>query len=267
MGSGASADKCLDRAEWWMKYCDTPVLATFVPEGVSSTWSNDWIMHDSHGGRMFEEMEGALNQINPDSMNPHNANPSGYNSEFKSMAAKSPDYHDSPEYRKSLHLQGQEKEEVLKNLRSKLGMQAPPGGMSSSVKKHQGVDTMKMNSQDMGSEAQYGYSTEVPKYEEPKQEYQEPKYEEAKQQYEEPKYEEPKSEAPKYAEASSETPKYEAPKYEEETVEPKYEAEEEKYEEEPKYEESDADEEGYGEGGQNESQEEPDSYKNTLLNN
>ena len=204
---------------------------------------------------MFEEVEEALNHINPDSMNPHNANPSGYNSEFKSMAEKSPDYHDSPEYRKSLHLQGQEKEEVLKNLRAKLGMQGPAGGMGSGVKKHQGVDTSQSNSQgDMKNEAHYGYSTEAPH-----QEYQEPKYEEPK--YEEPKYEEPKSEAPKYTEeASSEAPKYEAQKYEEE--EPKY--EEDKYEEEPKYEESDSEDGGYG--GQEESQEEPDSFKNTLLN-
>ena len=278
LGSGSSAEKCLNRAEWWMKYCDTPVLATFVPEGVSSTWSNDWIMHDSHGGRMFEEVEGALNQINPDSMNPHNANPSGYNSEFKSMAAKSPDYHDSPEYRKSLHLQGQEKEEVLKNLRNKLGMQGPSGGMSSGVKKHQGVDTNQIDSEgdkDRVNEAHNGYSIEAPKYEEPKKEYQEPKYEKPKQEYEEPKqeyqeskYEEPKNETP-YTEASSETPKYEVPKYEEGTEEQKYESEEEKYEDEPKYEESDGEDDGYeeGTGGQNESEEEPDSFKNTLLNN
>ena len=214
---------------------------------------------------MFEEVEEALNHINPDSMNPHNANPSGYNSEFKSMAEKSPDYHDSPEYRKSLHLQGQEKEEVLKNLRAKLGMQGPAGGMGSGVKKHQGVDTSQSNSQgDMKNEAHYGYSTEAPhqEYKEPK--YEEPKYEETKYEepkYEEPKYEEPKSEAPKYTEeASSEAPKYEAQKYEEE--EPKY--EEDKYEEEPKYEESDSEDGGYG--GQEESQEEPDSFKNTLLN-
>merc|ERR1719320_408912 len=261
-----------------MKYCDTPVLATFVPEGVSSTWSNDWIMHDSHGGRMFEEVEGALNQINPDSMNPHNANPSGYNSEFKSMAAKSPDYHDSPEYRKSLHLQGQEREEVLKNLRNKLGMQGLSGGMSSGVKKHQGVDTNQIDSQgdkDRVNEAHNGYSIEAPKYEEPKKEYQEPKYEKPKQEYQESKYEEPKIETP-YTEASSETPKYEVPKYEEGTEEQKYESEEEKYEDEkekykdePKYEESDGEDDGYeeGTGGQNESEEEPDSFKNTLLNN
>ena len=38
-GSGQSAEKCLARADWWMKYCDTPVLATFVPGGVSRNCS------------------------------------------------------------------------------------------------------------------------------------------------------------------------------------------------------------------------------------
>ena len=49
---------------------------------------------------MFEETEAAQNHINPDSLNPHApTNPNEYKSEFKSMAPKSPDYHDSPEYR------------------------------------------------------------------------------------------------------------------------------------------------------------------------
>ena len=163
---------------------------------------------------MFEEVEGALNQINPDSMNPHDANPTGYNSEFKSMTSKSPDYHDSPEYRKSLHLQGPEKEEVLRNLRTKLGMQGPSQGMSSLVKKHHGADSMKRNFQGVKetvSGVQYGFSTDAPKYDEPRQEYQETKYEE------------PKSEGLINTKASSETPKYESPKYAEGTVEPKYE--------------------------------------------
>merc|ERR1739838_1127676 len=121
---------------------DTPVIATYVPEGVSSNWQTDWIMHDSHGGRMFEESEDALNHINPDSLNPHApVNPSEYKSEFKSMAPKSPDYHDSPEYRKSLHLQGEEKEAMLASLRARLGMSGAAAGVSKDVKQHQGVDT------------------------------------------------------------------------------------------------------------------------------
>merc|ERR1739838_116821 len=162
--------------------------------------------------------------------------------------------------RKSLHLQGQEKEEVLKNLRNKLGMQGHSGGMSSGVKKHEGVDTNQIDAQgvkNMVNEAQTGYSTEAPKYEEPRKEYQEIKYEEPKKEYEESKqepkeskYEEPNSETPIYTEASSETPKYEVPRYKEGT-------EEQKYEEEPKYEESDGEDDGYEEeaGGQVESEE------------
>ena len=140
-GSGQSAEACQKRAEWWMNFCDTPVLATYVPSGVSSSWNNDWIMEDNHGGRMFEEIGEELNQINPDSLKPHSANPSKYNSEYKSQEAKSPDYHDSPEYRKSLHLQGEEKEKVLKQLRARLGLAAPAGEPASGVKQHQGVDT------------------------------------------------------------------------------------------------------------------------------
>jgi hypothetical protein len=125
-----------------MKFCDTPVIATYVPDGVSSNWKNDWIMHDSHGGRMFEETEDALNHINPDSLTPHApVNPSEYKSEFKSMAPKSPDYHDSPEYRKSLHLQGEEKEVLLSKLRARLGMAGAAGAVSPDVQQHQGVDT------------------------------------------------------------------------------------------------------------------------------
>jgi len=143
-GSGQNQAACLARAQWWMKFCDTPVIATHIPSGVSSTWHNDWIMHDSHGGRMFEESEDAKNNINPDSLNPHGpvkASPS----EFKSQADKTPDYHDSPEYRKSLHLQGEEKEQLLSQLRSRLGMSQAAGQVSQDVQHHGGVDTGSMN--------------------------------------------------------------------------------------------------------------------------
>ena len=252
-GSGTNAQKCHARAEWWMKHCDTPVIATYVPGGVSSTWQNDWIMHDSHGGRMFEEVEDALNQINPDSMNPNKANAnSGYNSEYKSQAAKSADYHDSPEYRKSLHLQGEQKESILKALRKRLGMAGPyNGNMKGDIKQYQGVDTSQANNEAKEYGGNYGGGYEAPKYEAPKVEkYEAPKYEEPK--YEAPKYEKyeapsteaPKYEAPKYEAPAPEAPKYESPKYEAPAPEaPKYEApkyEAPKYEapkyEEPKYE-------------------------------
>jgi len=119
----------------------TPVIATYVPEEVSTNWEKDWIMHDSHGGRMFEDMDVAKDHINPDSLKPESANPSKYKSEFKSMEPKSPDYHDSPEYRKSLHLQGKEKEEILAKLRQRLGIRGRVGQVSKDVKHHEGVDT------------------------------------------------------------------------------------------------------------------------------
>ena len=169
-GSGANAQNCFARADWWMKYCDTPVLATFVPDGVSSSWNNDWIMHDSHGGRMFEQVEDTVNHINPDSINPHNADPSKYSSEFKSMDPKSPDYHDSPEYRKSLHLQGNEKESELKTLRERLGMPGPAGAVNQDVKQHQGVDTNESNLNSYQSQPNYQQyeKQEEPKYDQPK---------------------------------------------------------------------------------------------------
>jgi len=141
-GVGSSKDKCLARAAWWMKYCDTPVIVTYVPDGVSSNWEEDWIMHDSHGGRMFEATQTAKNNINPDSLKPpRTVSNSGYKSEYKSMEPKTPDYHDSPEYRKSLHLQGQEKEELLQKLRARLGLSGRVSGISKDVKQHSGVDT------------------------------------------------------------------------------------------------------------------------------
>jgi len=136
-----SKEDCLARAKWWMDYCDTPVIATYVPEEASTNWESDWIMHDSHGGRMFEDEDVTQNHINPDSLKPESANPSQYKSEYKSMEPKSPDYHDSPEYRKSLHLQGEEKEAILAKLRQRLGMSGKASKVSNDVKHHTGVDT------------------------------------------------------------------------------------------------------------------------------
>jgi len=258
-GAGASAEACLARAEWWMKYCDTPVLATYVPDGVSSNWNNDWIMHDSHGGKMFEELEDTLNQINPDSLNPHQANPSGYHSIYKSQPEKSPDYHDSPEYRKSLHLEGEEKAAVLEKLRKRLGVSG--GQVSSDVLHHEGVDTGSSAASESAyayqqqGEAKYQEKYEAPKYEAPK--YEAPKYEAPK--YEAPKYEAPATEAPKY----QEPPKYsETPKVEEPTT--KYEAP--KYAEPPKYYEGSQPKSDDGpKHVPHESAEEPDSFKDTII--
>merc|ERR1719309_531259 len=136
-----SKQSCMDRADWWMKFCDTPVIATYVPDEISTNWHNSWIMHDSHGGRMFEDSQDTKNHINPDSLNPDKAKPSLYKSDFKSMAPKSPDYHDSPEYRKSLHLVGKEKEDMLARLRARPGLTGPVKQMSSDVKNHGGVKT------------------------------------------------------------------------------------------------------------------------------
>merc|ERR1711942_343774 len=242
-GSGTDADKCMGRAEWWMKYCDTPVIATFVPDGLSSGWNNDWIMHDSHGGRMFEENEKAANNINPDSLNPMAAvNPNHYPSEYKSQAAKSPDYHDSPEYRKSLHLEGAEKEAILKSLRERLGMSGSAGSVSKDVLQHQGVETSNGESASAYGAQGYNSNSYAAQSYEKKETYESgtyeaPKYdtqaESSNYATEATKYETPTTEAPKYEEpkyeAPKEEPKYEEPKYEE----PKYETpkEEQKYEE------------------------------------
>merc|ERR1719153_1825771 len=189
---------------------------------------------------MFEESEAAVNNINPDSLNPHSpVNPSHYPSEYKSQAAKTPDYHDSPEYRKSLHLEGAEKEAILKSLRERLGMSGAASGYGKDVLHHEGVQTY-------GGETKYeseGYSSqksetyESQKYEAPK--YEAPKYEAPKYETEAPKYE---AEAPKY---ETEAPKNEteAPKYEN----PKYEVPEEPKYEEPKYEEPASEEPKYQE--------------------
>ena len=56
-------------------YCDTPVLMTYVPSQYSNNWADEWIMHDSHGGRMFEDDDEAKNEINPDSLNPEAVKP------------------------------------------------------------------------------------------------------------------------------------------------------------------------------------------------
>merc|ERR1712098_1001560 len=127
--------------------------------------------HDSHGGKMFEESGATLNHINPDSLNPNAPiNHHQYQSEFKSQAPKSPDYHDSPEYRKSLHLQGGEKEELLQSLRQRLGMSGRAQGFSRNVLQHEGVNTgdmnVKVDQQSSSGSNSYAapaeYSTEAP---------------------------------------------------------------------------------------------------------
>ena len=56
-------------------FCDTPVIMTYVPDHLSTSWADEWIMHDSHGGRMFEDADEVENKINPDSLNPEAVKP------------------------------------------------------------------------------------------------------------------------------------------------------------------------------------------------
>merc|ERR1740131_594335 len=169
---------------------------------------------------MFEESESSQNHINPDSLNPHGpVDRSLYKSEYKSQAPKSPDYHDSPEYRKSLHLEGEEKEAVLKQLRERLGMSGAASRVSKDVLHHQGVETSVVSesssaSEQSGMSAQgYGYASEAPApaaYAAPASEaYSEAPASEAP--YSEAPYSEaPASEAP-YSEAPASEAPYEAP--------------------------------------------------------
>merc|ERR1712071_584725 len=83
----------------------------------------------------FEDAYDVKNKINPDSLKPESSNPSSYKSQYKSHDPYSPDYHDSPEYRKSLHLEGAEKEPLLQQLRERLGLTKKVGGnMNENVK-------------------------------------------------------------------------------------------------------------------------------------
>ena len=41
-----------------------------ILEGKSSNWQEADIVHDNHGGRMFEESYDIKGQINPNSLNP-----------------------------------------------------------------------------------------------------------------------------------------------------------------------------------------------------
>merc|ERR1712212_162868 len=153
---GSTKEACLAKAKWWIDYCKTPVIVTYMPDEISTNWQDHWIMHDSHGGRMFEANDDANNKINPDSLKPHSANPSSYKSEFKSTNAMSPDYHDSPEYRKSLHLQGEEKEALLEGLRARLGMRGRAGAVGSNIKTF--VGSSSSSSSSSSSKSSEGYS-------------------------------------------------------------------------------------------------------------
>merc|ERR1711962_75929 len=153
---GSTKEACLAKAKWWIDYCKTPVIVTYMPDEISTNWQDHWIMHDSHGGRMFEANDDANNKINPDSLKPHSANPSSYKSEFKSTNAMSPDYHDSPEYRKSLHLQGEEKEALLEGLRARLGMRGRAGAVGSNIKTF--IGSSSSSSSSSSSKSSEGYS-------------------------------------------------------------------------------------------------------------
>ena len=49
-GAGTSKSRCLARKNNWESYCHTPVIVTYVPEGVSTAWKDADIQHDTHGG-------------------------------------------------------------------------------------------------------------------------------------------------------------------------------------------------------------------------
>nr|AVA26901.1 mucin-like spermatophore wall protein 1 [Lepeophtheirus salmonis] len=114
MGASQSKNTCLDRGAWWTKYCENPAISTYVPEGVSSNWKNEDIQHDSHGAKMFENYKAMTNKINPESINPNDLH--------RPSQELPEEYEDTPEYRKSLHLKGKEREEILESLRKRLGM-------------------------------------------------------------------------------------------------------------------------------------------------
>jgi hypothetical protein len=112
--SGESKSYCLNRAKVWSDYCENPVIATYLPEGVSSNWKDHDIQHDNHGGRMFEEKVDLKHVINVESIKPH---------DLKRPSEHVPEqYEDTPEFRQSMNLKGEEKEALLKKLRQRLGV-------------------------------------------------------------------------------------------------------------------------------------------------
>ena len=50
LGAGTYKSKCLERAATWADFCETPVIATYLPDGVSSNWKDEHIQQDHHGG-------------------------------------------------------------------------------------------------------------------------------------------------------------------------------------------------------------------------
>jgi len=224
---GSSKEACLAKAKWWIDYCKTPVIVTYVPEEMSTNWQDHWIMHDSHGGRMFEANDDTNNKINPDSLKPHSANPSSYKSEFKSANEMSPDYHDSPEYRKSLHLQGEEKEAMLESLRARLGMRGRAGAVGSNIKTFVGSSVSSSSSKSSEGYSSSSYSSSQ-KYISEKS---------TSNPYKEVAYE-PETEAPYVEETEAPYEEETEAPYEEETEAPYEEETEAPYEEEtePPYE-------------------------------
>ena len=45
-----SSPRCLARKASWESFCKSPVLVTYLPEAISTTWGDDEIAHDTHGG-------------------------------------------------------------------------------------------------------------------------------------------------------------------------------------------------------------------------
>lgn len=131
-GSGYSKSKCLARKNDWESRCQTPVLMTYLPDSMSSNWKDENIAHDAHGQEMFEENGEAKNKINPESLNPFQiARPQQQDDEDEPK-----DYEDTPEFRKSLNLEGTQREKLLESLRRRLGIHGGEEIRSPEIKWH-----------------------------------------------------------------------------------------------------------------------------------
>ena len=171
-GSGMYKSKCLARAKVWTDYCENPAIATYLPEGKSSNWQEADIVHDNHGGRMFEESYDIKGQINPNSLNPTKVAP-------RPKVELPKTWEDTEEYRKSLNLpEGPEKEALLQRLKERLGLKElpkknPSPGESKKVEwqglgKESGKPAQAPADKEMPKSEKLTIITEAPKTEAPK---------------------------------------------------------------------------------------------------
>merc|ERR1711936_687932 len=72
-GSGTSAEDCLSRADWWMKYCDTPVLATVSSSvlqhggvNTSSSSSSSGMENKAYGYQEKKYQENKYEEAKPE---------------------------------------------------------------------------------------------------------------------------------------------------------------------------------------------------------